>query len=255
MSAWSDDCATRDLRAAPAQRSSIAFRSERTSDTAASTLVSAARTTALPTTTPSASAATDAACSGPEIPKPTHTGSFVAPRKRSIVAARPLAISRSHSGHAEPADEIHESAAVPRDLRHARRRRGRCDEPNECERRLADLPLDLGVAAHGKIGDEQTVNAGCGRACERARSRGDDRVQIAEQHERHIHRSLGRQLEHAVERHPLLERALRARLDDRTIGERIGERHAELDHVGAGARRCLAAARASARDPGCPAVM
>jgi len=33
---------------------------------------------------------------------------------------------------------------------------------------------------------------------------------------------------------PLLERALRARLNHGTVGERIGEWNAELDHVGAG---------------------
>ena len=47
------------------------------------------------------------------------------------------------------------------------------------------------------------------------------------------------QLEQAVEVHPLLERALRARLDDRAVRHRIRERNAELDHVGAGAREPL----------------
>ena len=35
----------------------------------------------------------------------------------------------------------------------------------------------------------------------------------------------------ASERHAVVERSLRARLDDRPVGHRIGERYAELDHV------------------------
>ena len=41
-------------------------------------------------------------------------------------------------------------------------------------------------------------------------------------------------VEHLIEAHALLERALRARLDDGAVGQRIGERHADLDDVGAG---------------------
>ncbi len=63
-------------------------RSAVASATAASTLSSAARTIALPTTTPSASAATARACSGREIPKPIHSGSVVAARTRAAVAGR-----------------------------------------------------------------------------------------------------------------------------------------------------------------------
>jgi len=48
----------------------------------------------------------------------------------------------------------------------------------------------------------------------------------------------GDEREHAVEVHALRERALRARLDDRAVRERIRERHADLDHV-----------RARRRDP------
>ena len=150
--------ATAEIRSAATQRASIASRIARTSFTAASTLVSAARTIALPTTTPSASCATAAACSGPETPKPTHTGSVVALRRRSIVlgkSARDLAL---HARDAEPADEIHEAAAVLRDLRHARRGRRRRDEPNERER--SDSPISrstLRIATHGKIGDEQSA--------------------------------------------------------------------------------------------------
>ena len=46
-------------------------------------------------------------------------------------------------------------------------------------------------------------------------------------------------VEGAVDRHAGLERALARDLDRRSVGHRIGERHAELDQVGAGRRQAL----------------
>ena len=102
--------------------------------------------------------ATAAACSGPDTPNPTHTGSCVALRSRAIVSARPAGDLAPHPRHSQPADEIDESAAVARDLRHARRWRGGRDEADEGERALADARLELRIAAHGKVGDEYTAD-------------------------------------------------------------------------------------------------
>ena len=46
-------------------------------------------------------------------------------------------------------------------------------------------------------------------------------------------------VEGGVDRDAGLERALAGELDRGTVGHRIGERHAELDQVGAGARQAL----------------
>src|SRR5204863_5444109 len=69
---------------------SIAARSDAVSWRAASTLSPAARTIALPTTTPSAIRATAAACSGPETPNPTHTGSVDSSRRRCTISGSSL---------------------------------------------------------------------------------------------------------------------------------------------------------------------
>ncbi len=68
-----------------------------------------------------------------------------------------------------------------------------------------------------------------------------DRVVIAHQHNRRLVVGLARKLAHHVERllHGLagLQRADRGRLDRGAVGHRIGKRHAQLDHVGAGRRQ------------------
>ena len=77
----------------------------------------------------------------------------------------------------------------------------------------------------------QPARKPAGRARKGIGARGDDGIEIAEEHEWHIHGRLPHQLERAVEGHPQLERALRARLDHGTVGERIGKWHADLDHI------------------------
>ena len=165
------------------------------------------------------------------MPKPTHTGSARDSAQALDRVREPAGDLALHAGHAEAADEIHEAAAVTRDLRHAWRGGRRRDQADEGERRLADLALELRVAAYGKVGDEQSVDSRGGRAGKRGRAGGNDRIEIAEKHQRYIDGRFRRQREHAVERHPLLERALRARLDHRTVRERIREWNADLDHI------------------------
>src|SRR5690606_28973090 len=70
---------------------SMATRIDRTRACTCSAPSAAARTTADPTTTPSASAETCCACSGVDTPNPTHTGNVVTLRTRAIVAGRSAA--------------------------------------------------------------------------------------------------------------------------------------------------------------------
>ena len=67
------------------------------------------------------------------------------------------------------------------------------------------------------------------------------RIEIGEQQQRNLGAlaDLRRDLEHASQRRARLERALAALLDHRPIGDRIGERHAEFDQVGAAAHQRL----------------
>src|SRR5258708_20643967 len=84
-------CAQNNLVRHLCHAASIARRISRAKVIAVATLSAAARTIALPTTTPSASFATAVAWSGRETPNPTQLGSEVAARRRSIDCGRSLA--------------------------------------------------------------------------------------------------------------------------------------------------------------------
>ena len=55
----------------------------------------------------------------------------------------------------------------------------------------------------------------------------------------HLLAEAAHHVERGVDRHAGLERALAGELHRRPVGHRIGERHAELDQVGAGRRQAL----------------
>ena len=64
-----------------------------------------------------------------------------------------------------------------------------------------------------------------------------DGVEVAHQHHRRIRvvpAELRDRLQHPAQPGAARDRALGTALDGRAVGHRIGERHAELDHVGAG---------------------
>ncbi|MNN41327.1 hypothetical protein D3C81_1554410 [compost metagenome] len=94
------------------------------------------------------------------------------------------------------------------------------------------------LALLGRIVDHQhAIHAG------RARGPGKglfahalDRVGVAHQHHRGFGiglAELAHPLQHLRQRHALRQRALGGALDHRAVGHRVGERHAQLDHVGA----------------------
>ena len=103
------------------------------------------------------------------------------------------------------------------------------------ERRHAELGVFLGR----QVDDDQAIDAGRERiADERVDAVDVDRVVVAHQHDRRGVVGLAELGDHRqglVERLAGLERALAGRLDARPVGHRIGERHSELDEVGAGA--------------------
>ena len=206
----------------------------RVSARASGTLRPAACTIALPTTMPSASAPTALACAGVEMPNPTQMGSGQTARSRAIddgsvdassacMPVTPSRLMRYTNPRPWRAMSAMRSGGVV----------GR-DEAHELERAGAEPGLALGVRPDGKVGHEHAADAGGARAVERVRACGDDRVEVGEEHDGNAEPRRGDEIERAVERHALLERLLRTRLDDRAVGHGIGERHADLEHVRSG---------------------
>ena len=65
----------------------------------------------------------------------------------------------------------------------------------------------------------------------------EERVRVAHQHDRDALGDPRARVEHGADRGAGGERARRRRVDHRTVGQRVAERHAELDEVGARRRR------------------
>src|SRR5262245_29560245 len=70
-----------------------------------------------------------------------------------------------------------------------------------------------------------------GRALERVIAGGDERIQIAEEHEWDVNAGAADQVQQPIERHSQLESALRARLNDWTVCHRVRERQAKFDDI------------------------
>ena len=88
------------------------------------------------------------------------------------------------------------------------------------------------------VEDEHAVDAGVGRGPrEHGRIHAHDRVGVGEENDRRV--DLGadaaNDLERAAKRHAAGERPLAGALNHRTIGQRIRKRHADFEHIRAGA--------------------
>src|SRR5207253_4622528 len=91
-----------------------------------------------------------------------------------------------------------------------------------------------------QVGDDHAVTAGVdGAPRERLEPEGEHGVVVGQEHQRDrdLAAEVATELEHPGERDARGECPLGCPLDDRSVGERVGERHAELDHVRALARR------------------
>jgi hypothetical protein len=111
-------------------------------------------------------------------------------------------------------------------------------------------------ASPGQVdAEEASAPAAAASAAIRLDAVAKERVVVAEEDERNggLAAQLGDQLEHARQRRACGERPARRALEDRSVGHRVGERHAELDRV----RALATAARTSSRvvaTSGSPAV-
>ena len=130
-----------------------------------------------------------------------------------------------------------EHGRQPRVVRRRRR------EPDEIQPRLERRQAEFGVFLGRQIDDDQAIDAGRLRVGEKTLDAIDiDRVVIAHENERRrlvMRAEIGGERQRLGERRAGLERAQARGLDRRPIGHRIGEGHAELDHVGAGRRQRL----------------
>ncbi len=190
-------------------------------------------TSALPTTTPSACSANARACAGVEMPNPTATGSGVAARTWAIDAARPIRQGCGRAGDAETGDEIDEALRAAHRRGQALRPGGGRDQPDEVERARLDGGLDCGIAARGQVGQQHAGHAErVGVTEEAVDAVAHDRVEVAEHDDRTREPGPLDQRQRAGQRHALPERVEGRALDGRAVGERVAERHSDLEDVG-----------------------
>ena len=83
------------------------------------------------------------------------------------------------------------------------------------------------------------MHAGIRRALQHTGTSRHDRIEVAEQHHRNPQVRARHEFKHRVEMDAMRERHLRTGLDDGPVGHRVGKRHADLQHVGAGSLESL----------------
>jgi hypothetical protein len=79
------------------------------------------------------------------------------------------------------------------------------------------------ISADGDVSDEDSADTGLGGARECVCSRSEDRIEITEQNDGHRELRALYEVENAVVSDSVFERALRAGLNDRSIGDWIRE--------------------------------
>ena len=140
---------------------------------------------------------------------------------------------RLFARHTQSADEVDESLPGACDPAHASGRRGRRDQTDEVQRPVREPGFTLRICSERQVRDKHAVRARIRCTPECIVAAPQQRIQVAEQHHGHRQPRVGNDPEHVIEPDALVQRTLRARLDHGTVGERIRERHADLDHVGA----------------------
>ncbi len=152
-------------------------------------------------------------------------------------------IGRGRAGDAGDRHVIDEARRVVQHRRQTLvvgRRRGEADE---VEPRLQRRQAQLLIFLRRQIDDDEAVDTGrLGIGQELVDAVDIDRIVIAHQHDRRvvvIFAEGAYQIERLGHALAAFERAHAGGLNRRAVGHRIGERHADLDHVGAGLRQRL----------------
>ena len=213
-----------------------------------------ALTSADPTTTPSAVLPMARAWSAVLTPKPTATGNMVCRLILVTASATRVVSGRGGAGDAEDRDVVDEARRIGEHRRQPLVVGGRRRQPDEADAVLHRRQAELVIGLRRQVDDDQPVDAGGLGIGEKALAAiGIDRVVVAHQHDRRVGVARakgahhGERLDHGL---PGTKRAQRRHLDRRPLGHRIGERHAELDHVGTGRRAAPRGSRARCRSPG-----
>ena len=183
------------------------------------------------------------------MPKPTPTGSFTCGWMRGNRRCDVGDVDVAGAGHALERHVIEIAARrLRRPARCARRSRwARAGRSDRCRRASSSAAKSLALLGR-IVDDEHAVDAGrlrsggealacpCARSGWRSPSARPASCRIA---------SCGTRAtiaEHVRQADAVLQRALAGALDHRAVGHRVGERHAELDDVGAGLRPARASA-------------
>ena len=160
---------------------------------------------------------------------------------RAIAAETAAGIRRGGAGNAGDRDVVDEARRIGEHGRQPLVVGGRRGEADEIDAGLERRQAQFGVLLRRQIDDDQPIDAGGLGIGEKFFDAVDvDRIVVAHQHDR---RRLIAGAEFAHEAKRLLhvgagmKRAQTRGLDRRTIGHWVRERHAELDHVGAGLRQ------------------
>ena len=101
---------------------------------------------------------------------------------------------------------------------------------------VGDGLVTLHVIGEGQIGNDHSIHTDLGApGAEGLEAITHDRVEIAHQDHRHLDlmAHIGQLVEEAAQGHAVAQRLRRRRLDDRSVGHRVGEWNADLHQVDA----------------------
>ena len=189
-------------------------------------------TSALPTTTPSACSANTRCLRRRGDAEPDGHGQR---RGRAHLGDRRRQAIRQgcgRAGDAETGDEVDEALRAAHRRGQALRPGGGRDQPDEVERARLDGGLDCGIAARGQVGQQHAGHAErVGVMEEAVDAVSHDRVEVAEHDDRMREPGPLDQRERPRQRHSLPERVEGRALDGRAVGERVAERHSDLQDV------------------------
>ncbi len=202
----------------------------------AAALFSMNRTRALPTTTPSARAATSATCCGrayAEADGKRQSGELAHPRDERLDRFRNFLL---FAGDAGPRDEIDEAGRVLGNQFEAALAAGGGGEKDRIETEAAECADGLGCFFDGKIGEQHAIDTGFGGILRQLfKAVAKQWIEIAEEQQRDLGRpaDLADDFKEPGQVCAGAEGTIGGALNDGAIGNGIGEGHSEFDQIGA----------------------
>ena len=167
-----------------------------------------------------------------------------------------IRVRHGRTGDAGDRHIIYKARGVRENGREASVVRSRRGEPDERKARAQRRQAEFVILLRRQVHDNQTVDpGGLGVAKERLDPVGIDRIEIAHQDNGRLCVAFAEFRDHferSAQSLPALQRPQTGGLNRRAVGHRVGERHAELDHIRPGRREGLedGEARLAIRVPG-----